>query len=127
FEFSDRYSIFDWGEMPDLLQGKGVSLAKFTDALYSFLETPDLWKSWEIPNAYHPSVKSFLDKSVAFTQLKETGIRTHRYQKDARLENLWKVRKVNVPKIENKDYSFYQTRPTNTLVPLEVIFRFGTP
>jgi len=27
FEFSDRYSVFDWGEMPDLIPGKGASLA----------------------------------------------------------------------------------------------------
>ena len=27
FEFSDRYSIFDWGQMPDLLTDKGASLA----------------------------------------------------------------------------------------------------
>ncbi|MEC9281640.1 MAG: phosphoribosylamine--glycine ligase [Bdellovibrionota bacterium] len=26
FEFSDRYSIFDWGEMPDQIPGKGKSL-----------------------------------------------------------------------------------------------------
>ena len=25
------------------------------------------------------------------------------------------------------DYSVYQGRPTNTLVPLEIIFRFGVP
>ena len=27
FEFSDRYSVFDWGEMPDELDGKGEALA----------------------------------------------------------------------------------------------------
>ena len=27
FRFSDRYSIFDWGEMPDQLTNKGKSLA----------------------------------------------------------------------------------------------------
>lgn len=35
FKFSDRYSVFDWGEMPDLLEGKGTSLAEFTKILYS--------------------------------------------------------------------------------------------
>jgi phosphoribosylaminoimidazole-succinocarboxamide synthase len=34
FRFSDRYSVFDWGEMPDLLEGKGASLAEFTKILY---------------------------------------------------------------------------------------------
>jgi len=26
FHFSDRYSVFDWGQMPDLIEGKGASL-----------------------------------------------------------------------------------------------------
>ena len=27
FEFSDRFSVFDWGEMPDALDEKGKTLA----------------------------------------------------------------------------------------------------
>jgi phosphoribosylaminoimidazole-succinocarboxamide synthase len=38
FKFSDRYSVFDWGEMPDHLAGKGASLARFTTAIYKKLE-----------------------------------------------------------------------------------------
>ena len=26
FHFSDRYSVFDWGRMPDLIEGKGEAL-----------------------------------------------------------------------------------------------------
>src|SRR3989304_2507606 len=26
FHFSDRYSVFDWGEMPDQIEGKGKAL-----------------------------------------------------------------------------------------------------
>ena len=26
FHFSDRYSVFDWGEMPDRIPGKGTAL-----------------------------------------------------------------------------------------------------
>jgi len=26
FHFSDRYSVFDWGEMPDHIDGKGAAL-----------------------------------------------------------------------------------------------------
>lgn len=37
FKFSDRYSVFDWGEMPDHLMGKGASLARFTKLLYTEL------------------------------------------------------------------------------------------
>lgn len=34
FRFSDRYSVFDWGEMPDHLEGKGRALAAFTKTIY---------------------------------------------------------------------------------------------
>ncbi len=37
FKFSDRYSVFDWGEMPDHLEGKGAALAEFTKILYADL------------------------------------------------------------------------------------------
>lgn len=38
FHFSDRYSVFDWGEMPDHLNGKGAALAEFTKRVYEYLE-----------------------------------------------------------------------------------------
>lgn len=37
FHFSDRYSVFDWGEMPDLLLDKGLSLARFTKLIFKHL------------------------------------------------------------------------------------------
>lgn len=37
FQFSDRYSVFDWGEMPDHLEGKGKALAHFTKVVYEVL------------------------------------------------------------------------------------------
>lgn len=38
FKFSDRYSVFDWGEMPDHLIGKGAALARFTKLIYKEIE-----------------------------------------------------------------------------------------
>ncbi len=38
FQFSDRYSVFDWGEMPDHLEGKGKALALFTKKIYEVLD-----------------------------------------------------------------------------------------
>jgi phosphoribosylaminoimidazole-succinocarboxamide synthase len=34
FKFSDRYSVFDWGEMPDHIPGKGLALANCTKKFY---------------------------------------------------------------------------------------------
>src|SRR4051812_6882354 len=38
FKFSDRYSVFDWGEMPDHLERKGIALARFTKVVYQKLQ-----------------------------------------------------------------------------------------
>lgn len=38
FEFSDRYSVFDWGEMPDLIPGKGASLCTMGAFNFELLE-----------------------------------------------------------------------------------------
>lgn len=37
FKFSDRYSIFDYGEMPDIIPGKGQSMCDFTYRFYRHL------------------------------------------------------------------------------------------
>jgi phosphoribosylaminoimidazole-succinocarboxamide synthase len=34
FRFSNRYSIFDWGEMPDAIPGKGEALARMGEAFF---------------------------------------------------------------------------------------------
>jgi len=38
FKFSDRYSIFDYGEMPDHIANKGINTAKFTTAIFKKFE-----------------------------------------------------------------------------------------
>jgi phosphoribosylaminoimidazole-succinocarboxamide synthase len=38
FKFSNRYSVFDWGEMPDQIPHKGEALALFTKKIYRHFE-----------------------------------------------------------------------------------------
>lgn len=38
FEYSDRYSVFDWGEMPDQITGKGAALNLMGYAFFRYLE-----------------------------------------------------------------------------------------
>jgi phosphoribosylamine--glycine ligase len=98
FKFSDRYSIYDWGEMPDHIPNKGKSLAAMSTSFFELLD------QLHIPH-------HFLGSEANGDYIK--------------------VKKVNVlkpTKVDNKyDYEAYQTRPTNTLVPLEIIFRNGLP
>ncbi|RLA58916.1 MAG: hypothetical protein DRQ89_14790, partial [Epsilonproteobacteria bacterium] len=44
FEFSDRYSIFDWGGMPDELDGKGKSLAYMAWMFFDILGDSARWR-----------------------------------------------------------------------------------
>ncbi len=46
FKFSDRYSIFDWGEMPDHILNKGQSLATMGSLFFKYLNQHN------IPNHY---------------------------------------------------------------------------
>jgi len=110
FLFSDRYSVFDWGEMPDLIADKGKALCM---------------------------IGAFF-----FEQLAKMGIETH-YQ--GLLENgsvkhlvdlknpsgIMQVSLVRVLKPEVRDlvydYSIYQSKPANCLIPLEVIYRNSLP
>ena len=38
FHFSDRYSVFDWGEMPDHIDGKGAALCLMGACCFEKLE-----------------------------------------------------------------------------------------
>ncbi len=108
FEYSDRYSIFDWGEMPDLIEGKGEALAVMADLFFRLLkqqgiESHSLGLVDSQGNALPPATASCYLKVEAIDVLR--------------------------PLFTSKgyDYSVYQKKQNNVLVPLEVIFRMGVP
>jgi phosphoribosylaminoimidazole-succinocarboxamide synthase len=45
FEFSDDYSVFDWGKMPDKIDHKGRALALIGAFFFEQLKTPEFWAS----------------------------------------------------------------------------------
>lgn len=99
FEYSDRYSVFDWGEMPDQISGKGAALNLMGYVFFQYLQK-------QIGLKHH------------MLGLVGTGA-----------TNLCSVKNVKVirPKKEGSAYNYqpYQDCLVNTLVPLEVIFRLG--
>lgn len=103
FKFSDRYSIFDWGAMPDEIDGKGNTLAWMANFFFRQLNYPH--------HGYF----------CCDREGNETSDST----------SYFKVKAVDVfrPHFNNGvyDYSEYQKKPLNALVPLEVVFRFGIP
>jgi len=110
FKFSDRYSVFDWGEMPDHIVNKGSSLAIITSHFFEIL------KKRGIPNHYLGAV---LD-----------GETLNLDEVDKPFDTI-KVKLVRVVEPEVKDgkydYSIYKRISRNFLIPMECIYRNSVP
>lgn len=108
FEFTDRYSIFDWGEMPDLLQHKGEALAQVGALFFQLLEGKGVRHHFQGLVNENGEALSAGERS-RFMKVKAVDV-----IRPARTGSAY-------------DYSAYQKAPSHCLVPLEVIFRWGAP
>ncbi|TAN10876.1 MAG: phosphoribosylaminoimidazole succinocarboxamide synthase [Burkholderiaceae bacterium] len=93
FSYSDRYSVFDWGQMPDDIPGKGQALASLAASFFEFLQAQG------IPSHY-----------LGQTAPNAIAVQPVDVLRPAWTDGLY-------------DYSAYRAHPTGALVPLEVIFR----
>lgn len=115
FHFSDRYSVFDWGEMPDQIEGKGEALCLMGSYCFERLEEKGV-------NTHYLGLVDSDGKVVALKELKHPS-------------SAMEVKLVNVFKPETRasqgkltyDYSVYATKLKNCLIPLEIIYRNGLP
>lgn len=125
FDFSDRYSVFDWGEMPDQIQGKGMALSAMGQFFFDWLERIETWRDWE------PTIQLNSLEIDFLSDLKKNGLSHHALGLLSSRPSSFMVQKVDVPRLEESggvyNYSPYEEEPVQTLVPLEVIFRFGVP
>jgi phosphoribosylaminoimidazole-succinocarboxamide synthase len=108
FFFSDRYSVFDWGKMPDLIPNKGAALCMI--AAYCFEQA----EKTGIPTHYF-GIKD---------DLKSKSKNTVDSTKPAHLMEVELVRVIR-PTFElgKYDYSKFTSNLTNYLLPLELIYR----
>jgi phosphoribosylaminoimidazole-succinocarboxamide synthase len=103
FQYSDRYSVFDWGTMPDEIPGKGEALATIADQVFRNIAIP------------HHSLGPVADRPRCLAVRKVAVNRPVKSPaKSPDVASGW-------------DYSAYQNRPVDCLIPLEVLFRFGIP
>ena len=115
FLFSDRYSVFDWGELPDHIKGKGAALCLMGSFCFEQLEKVGV-------KTHYKGLVNEKGKAVKVTELKASS-------------NIMEVALVNVyrPKtaVANgkivHDYSMYTSALKNCLIPLEIIYRNGLP
>lgn len=110
FVFSDRYSVFDWGEMPDRIEGKGASLCVMAAHFFEILGREG------IPNHFLGLGDGYDIKLL--TGLMEPSTRM--------MVKLFRVVRPGTAE-GSYDYSAYRSLSSNFLIPLEVIYRNVLP
>jgi phosphoribosylaminoimidazole-succinocarboxamide synthase len=111
FIFSDRYSIFDWGEMPDHIPQKGAALCITAAYFFEKLEENG------IPTHYLGIVENGELKPLSKLSKPVNILETKLYR-------------VLQPKLTHKqtyDYGIYKQEDKNYLIPLEIIYRNSLP
>jgi phosphoribosylaminoimidazole-succinocarboxamide synthase len=108
FIFSDRYSVFDWGEMPDHIEKKGAALCTLSSYFFHLLEKN--------------SIKTH------FLGLIEDG-KIKKFSELNSYSNIMRVKMLRVLRPQYNEtnntynYNIYKTEKKNFLIPLEIIYR----
>jgi phosphoribosylaminoimidazole-succinocarboxamide synthase len=110
FFFSDRYSVFDWGEMPDLIARKGQALALMGAYFFELLEQRGM-KTHYLGLVEDETAKHLCDLRNPSDTMEVSLVRVI---KPASQEDIY-------------DYSVYNSTLSNILIPLEVIYRNSLP
>ncbi|MGQ9506419.1 MAG: phosphoribosylaminoimidazolesuccinocarboxamide synthase [Candidatus Bathycorpusculaceae bacterium] len=115
FHFSDRYSVFDWGEMPDQIEGKGEALCLMGAYCFEKLEEKGV-------KTHYRGLVNNSGRVVCFDELEEpTNIM------EFNLVNVYKPKAYVEGGKLKYDYSLYTPQLKNFLIPLEIIYRNGLP
>ena len=115
FHFSDRYSVFDWGAMPDHIRGKGAALCLMGAYCFERLEEKSI-------KTHCRGLVTENEKLLTFNELEQP---TNIMEFD--LVNAFRPKAyVEVGKLRY-DYSVFTPNLRNYLIPLEIIYRNGLP
>jgi len=115
FHFSDRYSVFDWGEMPDQIDGKGAALCIMGAYTFERLEEKGI-------KTHYRGLVSHDGRLLTFEELEKP---TNILEFD--LVNVFKPKAYNENGKLKYDYSLFTSNLRNYLIPLEIIYRNGLP
>ncbi|MEM3783975.1 MAG: phosphoribosylaminoimidazolesuccinocarboxamide synthase [Candidatus Bathyarchaeia archaeon] len=115
FHFSDRYSVFDWGEMPDHIDGKGAALCLMGAYCFERLEEKGI-------RTHYRGVVNAKGRVVCFDELeKPTNVM------EFHMVNVYRPKAYTEKGVLKYDYSVYTPSLKNFLIPLEIIYRNGLP
>jgi phosphoribosylaminoimidazole-succinocarboxamide synthase len=115
FHFSDRYSVFDWGEMPDHIKSKGAALCLMGAYCFERLEKKGV-------KTHYRGLVDENGKAVKVDELKQPSSLI-----EVCLVNVYKPQTSVVNSKITHDYSMYTPNLKNCLIPLEIIYRNGLP
>lgn len=152
FEFTDDYSIFDWGKMPDTIANKGRALAAFGTYFFNKLKEPSFWQGMQSSKILEKFEKEFADglkMSPLLDEFQKNGMASHFQglvtESGERLSlekaaahphpiymqvlraTVQRPEPVLVQKQNVFDYPQVDQSAKTRLIPLEVVFRFGMP
>ena len=151
FEFTDDYSIFDWGKMPDIISNKGKALVCLGAFFFEKFRDREFWsslrKSPELAEFDNDWLKE-REQHAASKRLDNFGLSSHfvrliKNEKTVEVNDkdllgsgplFMEVEKAMIPSVEGKvvdghSLHFYESTKLaeKHLIPLEVVFRFGMP
>ncbi len=110
FIFSDRYSVFDWGEMPDHIPDKGKAICITTSYFFEKLERLGI-KTHYLGIVENDKVKNLDDLFSPSDTIEFKMVRV--------------IKPILVG--DKYDYSVFKNLDGNFLIPLEVIYRNSLP
>jgi phosphoribosylaminoimidazole-succinocarboxamide synthase len=115
FHFSDRYSVFDWGEMPDHIDRKGEALCLMGAYCFEWLENKGVETHY----------RGLVDKNGKVVTFEEIEMPTRTME--VNIVNVYKPEtRVAHGKVEY-GYGLFTPNLKNFLIPLEIIYRNGLP
>lgn len=150
FHFSDDFSVFDWGKMPDQIESKGLALTIIAAYFFEKFSEPEFWQTLKSSSHLKRFDSQYLASVFAgqvYGQLSQSGLTSHyvalsgdkdfkvgEYQSNHKNPIKLKVRRATVNRpvekqIGNAPVYFYDQprRDGLTFIPLEIVFRFGAP
>ncbi len=121
FQFSNRYSVFDWGEMPNHIPHKGSAIctigAHFFELLQQYCVSNRNVSGHQIDSHY---------RGIIAPEGGITSIHQIKTPPQQMLVNLVRVIKLSFQE-GHYDYGGYNTENVNYLIPLEIIYRNTIP
>jgi len=125
FRFTDAYSVFDWGKMPDAIPDKGAALC--TTGAFTF----ELLEAEGVPTHYRGVVPDATNRDSTGDDVPDAVCEVDEALDRGPVPTEMAVDLVEVPDLHfdgGYDYDAYHSAAgSNYLVPLEIVFRNRVP